>query len=132
MRKFRVAINGTTYEVDIEEISSGESSSTIPPVSTTTARSKATEVPPTPPAAPPQPKAAPNGVEGPVVAQMPGTIIDIFVNKGDSVKRGQSLLILEAMKMANEVVAPYDGTIAEIHVIPKASVNAGDVLVSLN
>jgi len=128
MRKFRVAINGTTYEVDIEEISSGESSSNTPPVSTTTARSKATQAPP----APPQPKAAPNGVEGPVIAQMPGTIIDIFVNKGDSVKRGQSLLILEAMKMANEVVAPYDGTIAEIHVIPKASVNAGDVLVSLN
>ena len=128
MRKFRVAINGTTYEVDIEEISSGESSSNTPAVSTTTARSKATQAPP----APPQPKAAPNGVEGPVIAQMPGTIIDIFVNKGDSVKRGQSLLILEAMKMANEVVAPYDGTIAEIHVIPKASVNAGDVLVSLN
>ena len=132
MRKFRVAINGTTYEVDIEEISSGESSITIPPVSTTTPHSKATEDLPAPSAAPPQPKAAPNGVEGPVVAQMPGTIIDIFVNKGDSVKRGQSLLILEAMKMANEVVAPYDGTIAEIHVIPKASVNAGDVLVSLN
>ena len=132
MRKFRVAINGTTYEVDIEEISSGESSRTIPPVSTTTTHSKATEDLPAPSAAPPQPKAAPNGVEGPVVAQMPGTIIDIFVNKGDSVKRGQSLLILEAMKMANEVVAPYDGTIAEIHVIPKASVNAGDVLVSLN
>ena len=63
---------------------------------------------------------------------MPGTIVDIDVNVGDTVTRGQKLLVLEAMKMENEIVAPQDGTISEISVTAGALVNAGDVLVVLS
>jgi len=63
---------------------------------------------------------------------MPGTIIDIDVNVGDQVTRGQKLLVLEAMKMENEIVAPHDGTVAEICVAAGALVNAGDVVVVLS
>jgi len=62
---------------------------------------------------------------------MPGTILDIRVNQGDTVNKGQVLLILEAMKMENEIVAPNDGTVASINVSKGASVNGGEVLVSL-
>ena len=67
-----------------------------------------------------------------VTAPMPGTILGVKVNPGDSVKKGQVLLILEAMKMENEIVAPVDGTIATVNVSKGTSVNAGDLLVSMN
>ncbi|ESQ16631.1 MAG: hypothetical protein N838_05480 [Thiohalocapsa sp. PB-PSB1] len=63
---------------------------------------------------------------------MPGTIVDILVKEGENVTRGQSLLVLEAMKMANQIVAHQDGTVAEIAVGPGDLVNAGDVLVVLS
>ena len=62
---------------------------------------------------------------------MPGTILNVNVNVGDTVKKGQVLLILEAMKMENEIVAPNDGKVVSVHVSKGASVNAGDALVSL-
>jgi biotin carboxyl carrier protein len=62
---------------------------------------------------------------------MPGTILDIKVKPGDAVKEGQILLILEAMKMENEIIAPSSGTIDTIQVSKGASVNAGDVLLSI-
>ena len=65
-------------------------------------------------------------------APIPGTILDIKVNPGDQVKRGDILLILEAMKMENEILAPQDGTIASVNVSKGASVNSGDLLVSIN
>lgn len=120
MRMFRVLVNGSEYEVAIEEIKDqGESTS-------------APQVKPAAPAvknpAPPLPR---NTAGGAVIAQMPGTIVDIQVNQGDRVAKGQNLLILEAMKMENEVVAPHDGTVSEIQATKGASVNAGDVLVIL-
>ena len=63
---------------------------------------------------------------------MPGTILDIKVSVGESVTKGQALLILEAMKMENEVMAPCDGAVGEIHVTVGASVNSGDVLVVMS
>ena len=63
---------------------------------------------------------------------MPGTILDINVNVGEAVKRGQVILILEAMKMENEILAPADGTVAQIQAAKGSSVNAGDVLAVLN
>ena len=66
-----------------------------------------------------------------VTAPMPGTILNIGVTVGDIVKKGQVLVILEAMKMENEIVAPSDGTVASINVASGTSVNAGDLLVSL-
>ncbi len=67
-----------------------------------------------------------------VTAPMPGTILNIAVAVGDTVKRGQVLLILEAMKMENEIVAPADGTVVSVNVTSGTSVNAGDLLVSLD
>ena len=63
---------------------------------------------------------------------MPGTILDVKAAQGASVKKGDILLILEAMKMENEIVAPQDGTVAQVLVSKGASVNSGDVLVVLN
>ena len=62
---------------------------------------------------------------------MPGTVLDIKVSVGDQVQAGQVLLILEAMKMENEISAPSAGTIDSIQVQKGASVNAGDVLISI-
>lgn len=131
MRKFRVVVNGTTYEVDIEEITDGGGDLTA------SARPAAQPAasPLVGPAAQVRKSAAPapaeNGGRGSVVAQMPGTIVAIRVSQGEEVKRGQTLVILEAMKMENEVVAPYDGTVLELKVEKDGSVNAGDVLVIL-
>ena len=63
---------------------------------------------------------------------MPGKILDVKANVGDAVKKGQVILILEAMKMENEVVAPEDGTVASIDVAAGATVEAGDTLATLN
>ncbi|MCG4580521.1 biotin/lipoyl-containing protein [Clostridium cochlearium] len=69
-----------------------------------------------------------NEIKEPLKAPMPGTIIDIKVNIGDSVKRGDTLFILEAMKMESEIASPWDGIIKEIQVIKGASVDTNDIL----
>ena len=63
---------------------------------------------------------------------MPGTILKLLVKEGDAVKANQALMILEAMKMENEVVAAQDGTVAGIHVTQGQIVNAGDALITIN
>ena len=63
---------------------------------------------------------------------MPGKILAVKANAGDAVKKGQVLLILEAMKMENEIQAPEDGTVASINVKEGATVEAGSLLASLN
>ena len=78
--------------------------------------------------------AAPAGAAGAVAvkAPMPGNILDVKVAAGASVKAGDVLVILEAMKMENEIVAPQDGTVASVNVNKGDTVNSGDVLVSMN
>ena len=63
---------------------------------------------------------------------MPGTVLQIKAKAGDAVKRGQAVVILEAMKMENEIVAPQDGVIASVNVSQGDSVNNGDVLMTMN
>ena len=108
MKNYRITVNGTSYDVTVEELSGG--------------------------AAPAPSKAAPAGGAGSikVSSPMPGKILAVKANVGDSVKKGQVILILEAMKMENEVVAPEDGTIASIDVTVGASVESGDTLATLN
>lgn len=67
-----------------------------------------------------------------VSAPMPGNILDVRVKPGDSVKAGDTLLILEAMKMENEISAPQDGTIASVNVAKGDTVNSGDLLCTMN
>ncbi|MGI6112847.1 MAG: biotin/lipoyl-containing protein [Mahellales bacterium] len=121
MRKFRINVNGKSYEVEVEEIRDGAVVDNRP--TPTPAAAPAAQ------AAPSKPKTA--NVEGgtPVAAPMPGTVLSVKVKEGDHVTKGQVLLILEAMKMENEIVAPKDGTILSVNVGDNSSVDSGDALV---
>lgn len=127
MKKFLIKINGNQYEVEVEEI---RDNSTVPHVSHTAKDAHAPAAAPAPKAAAPKETAVPAGAAT-LKAPMPGTILKVNVGTGDSVKKGQVLLILEAMKMENEIVAPSDGKISSVNVAKGTSVNAGDVLVSM-
>ena len=127
MKKYNITVNGTTYEVVVEEV--GGTATASAPVFTAPAAPVAA------PAAPAAPKApAATGAMGAskVNAPMPGTILDVKVVAGQSVKKGDVICVLEAMKMENDIPAPQDGVIASINVQKGASVNAGDVLATLN
>jgi glutaconyl-CoA decarboxylase len=131
MKHYTVKVNGVSYQVEVEEAGSAAPA----PVAAAPAPVAAAPAPvaavPAPVAAAPAPvAAAPAGSEV-IKAPMPGTIIEVTVQLGESVTRGQVLCILEAMKMENEIVAPRDGTIAAVSVTKGASVNAGDPMISL-
>lgn len=128
MKKFNITVNGKAYEVEVEEIG-GVSA----PVQRAAAPRAAAPAPKAAPAAAPAPKAAPAAAvpEGgeKVAAPMPGTVLDIKVAVGDTVNNGDVLLILEAMKMENEIMAPVGGKVVSITTNKGASVNSGDVLI---
>lgn len=123
MKNLIVTVNGVAYNVTVEE-------GTGAPVA---AAAPAAAPAPAPAAAPAAP-AAPAGAAGSVVvnAPMPGNILDVKVKPGDSVKAGDTLLILEAMKMENEISAPQDGTIASIDVRKGDVVDSGALLCTMN
>ncbi len=133
MKKYNINVNGTVYAVEVEEV--GGSTATAPsapaaaPVAATPAAAPAAPAPAAAPAAPAP--SAPSAGAQKVDCPMPGTILDIKVNVGDAVTEGQVLIILEAMKMENEITAPSAGTVDSIPVSKGAPVNAGDVLISL-
>ncbi len=130
MRKFNITVNGNSYEVEVEEIGAGGSVVAPTPVA---AASAAPKVAPTAPAAPAAPAAAPAPAGATVISSpMPGTILDIKVKAGDSVKSGDVLCILEAMKMENEIVAPRDATVVAVNTTKGSAVNTGDALISLS
>ena len=122
MKKYNITVNGTTYEVIVEE---ADSAST--PVSYAA---------PAPVAAPKAaaPKAAASVGAGAVkvTSPMPGTILAVKVSAGQAVKKGDVICVLEAMKMENDIPATQDGVVASINTQKGASVNAGDVLATLN
>ena len=123
MKTYNITVNGVTYVVDVEEVSS--SAPTAAPVA----------APAAPKAAPAAPKAAPApAVAGgtAVKAPMPGNIMKINVKAGDAVKKGDVLVVLEAMKMENDICAPADGTVASVAVSQGATVETDAVLVTLN
>lgn len=125
MKNYRITVNGNVYDVTVEE--SGSAPSAAAPVAA---------APVTVPKAAPAPKEAPSapGSQGAVKinAPMPGKVLSVKLAAGTAVTKGQVIMILEAMKMENEIVAPQDGTIASIDVSEGASVEAGTVLASLN
>ena len=135
MRKFAITVNGNTYEVEVEEIGGAPVYAAAPVAAPVAAAPAAAPVaaPKAAPAAAPK-AAAPAGAAGAnkVNAPMPGTILDVKVAVGQTVKNGQVLCILEAMKMENEIAAPCDGVVASINVTKGATVNTGDLLLSLN
>lgn len=125
IKKFNVTVNGNSYEVEVEEIKDG--SAVAPRAAAPVAPRPAAAAPAAPKAAP---KAAPVAAgAGSVTAPMPGTIIDIAVKEGDTIKAGQLCVVLEAMKMENELPAPCDGVVRSVNVTKGASVNTDEVLV---
>mgnify|MGYP004498116817 CR=1 FL=1 len=121
MKNYTITVNGTPYNVTVED-----ANGSVAPVAAAPAAAPASAPAPAPAAAP----AAAGSVS--VDAPMPGNILDIKVSNGASVKAGDVLLILEAMKMENEIVAPQDGTVASVNVNKGDTVEAGQTLVSLN
>ena len=124
MKKYNITVNGTTYEVVVEEADATGASAPVytpAPVAAPAATSTAA-----PKAAP----AAPAGANS-VVAPMPGNILEVKVSAGQSVKKGDVICVLEAMKMENDIPAPCDGVIASVNVQKGASVAANDVLATL-
>ena len=123
MKNYTITMNGNVYDVTVEEGAS------------TGAVSAPRAAAPAPKAAPAAPKAAaPAGAQGSVAvtAPMPGKILGIKVQAGQSVAKGDAIIVLEAMKMENEIVAPSDGTIATIEVAVGDAVEAGQTLATLN
>lgn len=140
MKKFLVKVNGNQYEVEVEEVRNGVATAYTPVVTVSPARERERLAEVLPKPQEPEEKAvnvnhsASVDTVGSVKipSPMPGTILRIVANAGDFIKRGQVLVILEAMKMENEIVAPSDGVVVSINVSRGASVNAGDVLATLN
>ena len=113
MKRFNITVNGKAYDVAVEEVGAGSAPAAAPVQ-----------------AAAPAPVAAPAGGTA-VKAPMPGTILDVKVNSGDTVSEGQVLMVLEAMKMENDIVAPKAGTVASVNVKKGDSVNRDDLLASI-
>ncbi len=126
MKNYRITVNGTAYDVAVEELSAGA----VPAAAPAAAPAAPVAAPVAAPAAAP----AAGGAEGSVkiAAPMPGKILAVKANIGQAVKRGDVVMVLEAMKMENEITAPQDGTIAGINVAVGDSVESGDTLASLN
>ncbi len=130
MKQYNITVNGTTYQVEVEETGSVST----PSAPRAQAAPQAAPAPKAAPVATPvaAPAAAPVAAGGElIVAPMPGTIFDIPVVVGQAVKAGDNLIILEAMKMENEIVAPVDGTVKVIHTSKGTSVSSGDALITL-
>ncbi|WP_199533984.1 biotin/lipoyl-containing protein [Romboutsia weinsteinii] len=119
IKKYNITVNGSTYEVEVEELGASTASVERPQVSKNIQPKVQKQKAPS----------SPKG--GGIVAPMPGTISDVKVSVGQDVKKGQVLVILEAMKMENEIMAPSDGKVSSVNVSKGASVSSGDLLVTL-
>ena len=117
MKRYNITVNGKAYDVAVEEVDAG--SAPAAPVAA---------APAAPAAAAPAAPAAPVADGTKVTAPMPGTILDIKVAVGDTVKSGQAICVLEAMKMENDVNAPCDGKVLSINTTKGSSVDTGAVL----
>ena len=106
MKKYKVNVNGTAYEVEIEEMTGA-------------------------PAAPVAAPAAASGAGESITSPMPGNILAVNVAAGDMVKKGQVLMVLEAMKMENEIMAPQDGKVTSVAVAKGAAVESGALLCTI-
>ena len=114
MKKYRVNVNGTAYEVEIEEMTGAPAAA---PVAA--------------PAAAAAPTPAAGGAGERINAPMPGNILAVNVVAGDTVKKGQVLMVLEAMKMENEIMAPRDGKVTAVAVAKGAAVESGALLCTI-
>ena len=112
MKKYKVNVNGTVYEVEIEEMTGAPAAAPVA-------------------AAPAAPVPAASGVGESITSPMPGNILAVNVAAGDMVKKGQVLMVLEAMKMENEIMAPHDGKVTAVGVTKGAAVESGALLCTI-
>lgn len=132
--KYKVTLNGTTYEVEVERgeamlIDEYQAAAPVAAPAAPVAAAPAAAPAPTAASAPAAPAVTAQGDA--VAAPMPGVIVAVKVNNGQAVKKGEVLCILEAMKMENEIVAPRDGTVAQVVAAKGANVDTGAPLVIL-
>lgn len=128
MKKFNITVNGNTYEVEVEELGGASAPVSRPAAPKAAPAPAAAAAPKAAPAPAAAPKAAPAPAGGEAVdAPMPGKVLRIVKGEGSAVKEGELVLILEAMKMENEIFAPCDGTVKNV-AKEGTAVNPGDVL----
>lgn len=120
-----VTVNGTSYQVEMEDAPSAPAAPAAPSVPAAPVQAAA------PVQTAPAPKPAASGAGKPVTSPLPGVIIAVKVNVGDTVKAGQELAVLEAMKMENSIEATHDGTVTAVHVAKGDSVLEGAVIVTV-
>ena len=134
MKTYLITVNGVTYEVQAEEVRGNQVIQQViqqpAPAPQPVAAPVAAPVPQPAPVVKEAPKAAPTGGIQ-ITSPMPGSIFKLNVKPGDSVKKGDVVVILEAMKMENEIFAADDAVVASVEVKEGAAVNTGDVLVVL-
>ena len=137
MKKYRITVNGKTFDVDVEEVGRPASTTAAPPpaASAQSTPAQSPVAPPRPaspaPTAPsPKPAASPAGT-GVMKSPLPGKVLKVMATPGSSWKKGDTLLIIEAMKMENEILAPADGTIDQVFVQKGSTVETGAALCSL-
>ena len=123
MNKYIIKVNGNSYEVEVEEIGGTTANVVAATATKPTAKTTAPNVVKT--------SQSKTNSTGDVAAPMPGTVLKVKVALGDTVKKGQVLLILEAMKMENEIVSPADGKVTLLNVEAGKGVTAGEVMVSI-
>lgn len=127
LRKFKISIDGKEYLVEMEEIGGVPMQPVAPVAQQAVVAAPVQETTPEPASQ----VTAPTGTGTTIEAPMPGNIIDVTVNVGDVVTENQCLLILEAMKMENEIVAPTNGTITGVHVAKGDAVDVGQILITI-
>ena len=129
--KYKVTLNGKTYEIEVEAGKAMllDEYEAIVPSAPAPVAAPVAAAPVAAPAAAPAPAAVSVAAGESVTAPMPGTILKVNVQNGQAVKEGDVLVVLEAMKMENEIMAPKAGTVAQVVTSKGASVNTGDVLV---
>ncbi len=116
MKKYNVTVNGTSYEITLEAVDASDVKAAAPAAAASA------------PAAAPAPAARPATGGETVSSPMPGTILSVNVTNGSTVKKGEVLMVLEAMKMENEIMSPCDGTVTSVNVSKGAAVETGAVL----
>jgi biotin carboxyl carrier protein len=128
MKQFKIKVNGKEYMVEVEEIGTGNTPQVVTPVVKTEPKEARAEIAPLKPEAKKEDTVVVSEGEEVIVAPMPGKILKINVSEDDTVQEGDTIVILEAMKMENEIVAGSGGKVKKIHVTVNQMVETDEAL----